>query len=463
MTVDHLDPAASHALVGVVIGDSGEPLAVTGPRGTSTARLIGAATTDLAEHHARCGPIPWRGPGGALLRDLRDAGLTGRGDAAVPTWRELATTAEAAGRRAAAGWPRDGAAHPGGPPVVVANAAEGEPESAKDTTLLTAAPHLVLDGVQLAAEAVGATEAFVVVAPGLGAQAVRRALTERHRAGWDRCPTRVHELASTFLAGEASAITAALAGGAPRPHDHWRPLAEQGPHGRPTAVQNVETLAHLGTIARWGAGWFRAVGTPDEPGTFLVTVTGAVRTPGVVEVAGATALAAVIDVAGGASEPVGALRVGGYSGTWLPAGAALSRPALSAGDGAPGPGIVTVLPADACGLAETARIVDYLAARGAGQCGPCVSGLPQLALAAASMAAVAGRDPAVRGEDPATAASRALRLSALVGGRGACQHPEGVARLVRSALRTFAADIRAHTEGYCRGACAPPARPSTPG
>ncbi|WP_374216187.1 SLBB domain-containing protein [Frankia sp. R82] len=444
---------------------------MTGPgRPTLGARLMGLAVADLADHDRLYGAVPWRGPGGSLLYELRASGLTGRGGASFPTWRKLATVLESARRGAV------------GPPVVIANAAESEPESAKDVTLLLRAPHLVLDGLQLAAEAVGAGEAVVYVKAGPGAQAMHRALSQRHATGRDRCPTRVHQAPATYLAGEASALAAAVAGGPARPHAHWLPLAERGIGGRPTLVDNVETLAHLATIARWGAGWFRGVGTVDDPGTLLVTVTGAVRVPGVVEVPFGGTLGELLALAGGASGPVGALRIGGYGGTWLPASAqaegVFSRAGLAAWDASPGAGIVTVLPAHACGLSQTARIVAELAGQSAGQCGPCVTGLPRLAEATAAMArpgspvghtvvsaythdlggtdspgrASQPRPGSVSGrENPAAAASRALALAALVAGRGACHHPDGVARLVRSALRTFAADIRAHADGYCRG------------
>ncbi|EIV91476.1 NADH:ubiquinone oxidoreductase, NADH-binding (51 kD) subunit [Frankia sp. QA3] len=439
-----------------------------GAGGHATGRLLALAAPDLLGHHRRCGPLPWRGPGGYLLRELHDAGLTGRGGAAFPTWRKLAAVTEAAypvagdrlSRRRAGAGGGTGRPRSGGTPVVVANAAEGEPESVKDVTLLAAAPHLVLDGVQLTAEAVGAGDAFVYVKAGSAAAAVvRRAVAERRAAGWDRCVIEVREAPVTFLAGEASAVVAALEGATARPRAHWRPLADTGLHGRPTLVHNVETLAHLAMIARWGSAWFRAVGTADEPGTLLVTVTGAVAAPGVVEVPYGTALGDLVGSRGGAVEPVGALRIGGYAGIWLPVAAGpavpMSREGLAPWGATPGPGIVSVLPARACGLAETARLVTYLAAQNAGQCGPCVSGLPQLARSVAAMARVAGQDTAPDGENPAQAASRALRLAALVSGRGACHHPDGAARIAHSALRTFAADIRAHTQGHCLGSAHP--------
>jgi NADH:ubiquinone oxidoreductase subunit F (NADH-binding) len=102
--------------------------------------------------------------------------------------------------------------------------------------------------------------------------------------------------------------------------------------------------------------------------------------------------------------------------------------------------VVIALPAGICGLAETARIAGYLAGQVAGQCGPCVNGLPRLA---DTMAALARRQP--RPGLPGEVA----RLAALVTGRGACRHPDGTARLIGSALRAFDHDVAAHLAGRC--------------
>jgi NADH:ubiquinone oxidoreductase subunit F (NADH-binding) len=212
-------------------------------------------------------------------------------------------------------------------------------------------------------------------------------------------------------------------------------------------VCNVETLAQLALIAQRGAGWFRSVGTADEPGTMLVTVTGAVVSPGVVEVPVGLSLGEIVGLAGGAAGTPGAVRVGGYGGAWLPASRAhavpMSRAGLAAWDAGPGPGLLHVLAAPACGLAETARITAYLAGQSAGQCGPCVQGLPELAAAMSSLAAPS--------ELAGYWSRQAAELAELVDGRGACRHPDGAARLVRTALRVFAADLSAHATGRCVG------------
>ena len=142
--------------------------------------------------------------------------------------------------------------------------------------------------------------------------------------------------------------------------------------------------------------------------------------------------------------------MGGYFGAWLLAEAAwqvpMSHAALKAAGGAMGAGMVIVLPVSSCGLAETARVLRYLADENAGQCGPCMFGLPALADAMADLAYQGGRGRALE---------RVASLAGLVAGRGACRHPDGAVQLVRSALRAFEADALWHdSPGPCPG-CGP--------
>src|SRR6202041_3633945 len=137
-------------------------------RAAGLPRLVPATPEDLRGHLARYGPAPYRGQPGALIADIEASGLTGRGGAAFPVYRKLAIVARARGRK-----------------VVVANGAESEPASRKDELLLRAAPNLVLDGLQLAAEAVGASEAYLYLHPGASPE-ISRALAQRAAAGLDR-------------------------------------------------------------------------------------------------------------------------------------------------------------------------------------------------------------------------------------------------------------------------------------
>jgi NADH:ubiquinone oxidoreductase subunit F (NADH-binding) len=330
--------------------------------------------------------------------------------------------------------------------VVVVNGTEGEPASVKDRVLMARSPHLVLDGAVLAAEVTGARTA-VIVAHRDVREFVAEAAAERARAGLDRVRLEVRAAADGFVAGQASAVVRWVQQGVAAPTATPPRLAQRGLRGAPTLVQNVETLAHLALIARYGAAWFRSAGTPAEPGTMLVTVLGAVRQPGGLEVGIGTLVGQVLDLAGGASAPVQALLLGGYFGAWVAADLALDRPFSSAGladlGAGPGAGLVAVLPAGACGLAETARVVRYLAGQSAGQCGPCRFGLPAIAGQVERLADVRRADP-----------GRLHRWLGQVDGRGGCAHPDGAALLVRSALRTFGAELDRHADGRCSGAWA---------
>ncbi|MET0418402.1 MAG: NADH-ubiquinone oxidoreductase-F iron-sulfur binding region domain-containing protein [Actinoplanes sp.] len=382
--------------------------------------LAGNDDGRLDAHLARHGRVPAL-DASQVIGLARDAGLTGRGGAGFPVWRKLAAVAS-----------------PGGKAVVIANAAEGEPASGKDKALLAYQPNLVLDGLQLAARAVGADRAHFYGPAG----SLDAVLAARRGAGLDAVPVTLHAAPDAFVSGEESAVVAAVSGRGAVPADKLIRITRSGVGGAPTLVQNVETLAHLALIARYGPGWFRAAGTPDEPGTFLATVSGAVRAPGVIEAGYGVTLGELIGASGGPSQALGAVLIGGYHGGWVPADPALavSRAALEPFGASPGAGVVIALPASSCGLAETARIAGYLADQVAGQCGPCVNGLPRMAGTLADLAGRRAR-PGLPDE--------VARLAALVSGRGACRHPDGTARLVLSALRTFEADVVAHLNGRC--------------
>jgi NADH:ubiquinone oxidoreductase subunit F (NADH-binding) len=196
----------------------------------------------------------------------------------------------------------------------------------------------------------------------------------------------------------------------------------------------------MGLIARYGPERFRATGLPDAPGTSLVTVTGEVERSGVYEIALGTPLGAIVRNARPTDE-VSAVLTGGYGGSWVTA-AALVTPyaprAMAAVGGVVGAGVLVVLTRQACGIIETARMARYMAGESAGQCGPCVFGLPALA---------ADLERLARGTaDPDILRRIELRADT-VNGRGACRHPDGVVRMVRSALSVFADDAVAHAAG----------------
>jgi ferredoxin len=178
----------------------------------------------------------------------------------------------------------------------------------------------------------------------------------------------------------------------------------------------------------------------------LLTVGGAARYPAVVETPAGAPLAHLLDLCG-ASMQDGVL-VGGYHGRWLAKETAvtarISRKSLAAAGGTLGAGVILPLGRRTCPLGEAARVVHYLAAESAGQCGPCRLGLPDVAGALTALAL---------GQEGATALETVRRATRLATGRGACNHPDGVARFVQSAIETFADDIAVH---LARGTCGRP-------
>jgi NADH:ubiquinone oxidoreductase subunit F (NADH-binding) len=374
-------------------------MTVAADRQTSGRLLAGVGGPPTLEAHvATFGRVSL--PDG-FVELVERAALRGRGGAAFPTAAKLAVVAGARGRR----------------PVVVANGAEGEPASKKDRSLLRVAPHLVLDGVELAAATVGAREAVIAVSR--AAPELEHAVGERR----SRLALDVRFVPETFVSGEETALLKALAGRPAKPALKPPYPFERGLDGRPTLVQNVETLAHLALVARFGPDWFAG-------GTCLLTLGGAVRRPGVHEVPLGTTLATAIDSCGGTAGEVSGYLVGGYFGSWVdPAEAATLRLTPER----VGAGAIVALPAAACAVAEVGRVTRYLAGESAGQCGPCVHGL----------AAAAGALDPSRGDRRRDA----LRFAQLAAGRGACRHPDGVARFLESALRVFERDFGRHAEG----------------
>jgi NADH:ubiquinone oxidoreductase subunit F (NADH-binding) len=347
--------------------------------------LLTGDDPSYAAHVARLGPVPEL-PHGVLRDRARAVDLRGRGGGAFPAWRKIAGTPQGA--------------------TVVGNGAEGEPLSAKDRTLLTAAPHRVIDGLVAVARAVRAGRVALVVAAGPGYEAAVRAVAERP------VPVDVVAAPRRFVAGQETAVLNLVRSGTALPTT-GRP---------PSLVLNVETLAHLGLLARDPRA-FEGVGSPAEPGTRLHTVSvagsGALR---VAEVPTGTPTDEVLRLAGVDPSTTAAVLVGGYHGSWSP-------------DAPPGAGVLVALPTGRCPLAYVGGVLTYLAGESAGQCGPCVNGLPALAASFGDL--LAGRP------------HRVPELVGLIDGRGGCHHPDGTARLVRSTLAAFGAEVAAHARGGC--------------
>ncbi len=206
-------------------------------------------------------------------------------------------------------------------------------------------------------------------------------------------------------------------------------------------------MAHVALIARFGADWFRRVGTPDNPGTMLLTVNDG-SGPLITEAVLGSSLRRATGIR--TEEASGALGVllGGYGGGWVSPRVfeelTVSEKAARRAGATLGAGVVALVPRGTCPLAEMADVVRYMEGQGAGQCGPCVHGLDELAGTMERLAYGVAGGPRIE---------QILEICNLVEGRGACRHPDGVARFVRSGLGVFADEVASHQRrGSCSGA-----------
>lgn len=375
----------------------------------------------LADHARRLGAPTVAGR--PLIEAIVRSGLTGRGGASFPAgskWRAVAAASR-------------------GSAIVIANGAEGEPQSHKDRLLMATRPHLVLDGAVLAARTLRARDVVLYI----GEQhrtawtTMARALADRPDA--ERKMTRLVAAPHRYVAGESSAAVHLVDAGVATPTTTPPHSRERGVGGAPTLVQNVETLAHIALIARYGDAWYRSAGRRGAAGTLLITVGGAVKRPGVLEIEAGTTIEEAVTLAGGVSEPATAVLVGGYFGAWVGAAQAKELPLDAAalhGHGLTlGCGVVGVLGAGRCGVCDTARIMRYLAEESSAQCGPCFFGLRALSDACSRIAE--------RGSNRDDIA-RLKRWVVEVPGRGACRHPDGAVMFLRSALSTFGDEFASH-------------------
>lgn len=352
----------------------------------------------------------------SLVDDLHAAGLTGRGGAAFSTGVKV------------------DAAHDHGAHLVV-NACDGEIGAAKDAFVvehhleeLVRGAHLVAlgrrRGIRFAAHR-GSRTAALLAAAGLD----------------------VLEVPGRYVSSEESALVSAAQGGLARPMTKRRPFVTGGrdADGRrvpPTVVLNAETVWRIAQVAEHGPAWFRSFGTEPEPGPRLVTLTGAVSWPGVLETQAGTPLAellAAAEPARGAEHVV----VGGLGGALVPLhrlrALRWSSDDLARVGASLGPGILDVLDPHRCPVRTVAGYLRYAAGETAGQCGPCMFGVPALAAAWDRLLA-----------DPGPAAAHEVRRHAgLLPDRGACRFPDGVSRFAASALRVLGPHLDAHAVGTC--------------
>ena len=383
----------------------------------------------------------WRRSPAELIELVEASGLRGRGGSAFPTGTKWRSVAEEPGRR-----------------VVLVNGAESEPASRKDYTLLVTRPHLVIEGALLAARAVGADECVIYTHDDQVKESVERARRELRKAGAKLPRWRTVVAPATYVAGEASAAVNYVNGHDAKPTSKPPRVHQHGVAGRPTLVQNAETLAHVPLIARHGPEWFRAAGSSDLLGTILVTLSGAVQRPGVYEVPSGVPLEDVlVDLGGGTPGGIQAVLPGGYFAGWLPSsavweGVTLDPTCLRAKGSELGSAAITVIPEHVCGLWQAVRLLRFFADESARQCGPCTFGTAAMADALERVALGNARP-----DDLERLRHYAKRM---LPKRGACGHLDGATIAARTALRVFDDEITTHLR---YGGCGRPMRSVLPG
>jgi NADH:ubiquinone oxidoreductase subunit F (NADH-binding) len=387
------------------------------------------------------------GPTGTVAT-IAASGLRGRGGAGYPAgtkWRAVTGAAD---------------------PVryVVANGYEADPAQSTNRVLMEARPFAVVEGIAIAALAVGAREAVIAVRAEYSdaVRALEVAVFAAEEAGFlgtdvlgsgrDVAVT-IRTVQGAYMLGEETVLLAALEGRRGQPEQRPPYPTERGLFGHPTLVHNVATLATVPWIVRNGVDAFRAIGDPDAPGTVLVGVSGAVASPGIAEVPTGTTLRELIDLAGGvaAGRTFKAALVGGPSGGFLPAellDTPYSFDALRATGAHVGSGGLMIADDRAC-IVDLARLlVRYGADEACGKTIPCRIGLRRLAEIGQRYA-----DGTARPTDPKLLADLADDCAA----SALCDHERLAPSPLRTAMRYFGPEIDDHIlRGVCpAGVCSP--------
>ncbi|BBZ24465.1 NADH-ubiquinone oxidoreductase-F iron-sulfur binding region domain-containing protein [Mycolicibacter hiberniae] len=405
-------------------------------------RLLGARSeAESATQYLADGGYQALDDADGLLGEVQRSGLLGRGGAAFPLGVKLRSV-------------RDGGRRAGGA-VVVANGEEGEPASAKDRWLLRRRPHLVIDGLRLAAAMVAARSAYVYVSDPMSARSVENALGELGPEVPGGLSIKVFVVEPSYVAGEETAAVRAINGGPAKPTDKPPRPYQRGVAALPTLVSNVETLANLPFLLRYGADAFRAQGTALSPGTFLATVSGGGRPPVLYELPHGIALSELLRVHGFVAERVRGVLMGGYFAGLLDPDAlrvCLDQESLRAVGSGLGCAAIAVL-TDECPVAVAASVLAYYGRENAGQCGSCFNGTAAMAAVAEAL-----RDGVADTQD----VERLQRWAGVLPGRGACGTLDGAAGVATSLLSRFPDSVTAHLTdscATCRGGAFRAARP----
>ncbi|NLS90665.1 MAG: 4Fe-4S binding protein [Planctomycetaceae bacterium] len=378
----------------------------------------------------------------AVCDEVARAGLRGRGGGGFPTGRKWQLTL----------------AQPGEKKYVICNADEGDPGAFMDRSVMEGNPHAVIEGMTIAARAIGADEGYVYVRleyP-LAVQRIRKAVADAEALGLlgddlfgSGCSFRLNvmEGAGAFVCGEETALIASIEGqrGMPRPKPPFP--AQSGLWGKPTVINNVETLASVPLILLHSAEKYRELGTEGSPGTKTFALTGHVANTGLIEVPfGVTLRKIVFDIGGGVLDDRGrlapdafkAVQIGGPSGGCLTEkhlDLPLDFDSLRGAGAMVGSGGLVVMNQQTCMVQMARFFMQFTQNESCGKCVPCREGTKQM---------LALLDDIIEGRGETQTLELLEQVATAVGKSSLCGLGKTAPNPVLATLRHFGSEIRAH-------------------
>jgi NADP-reducing hydrogenase subunit HndC len=314
-----------------------------------------------------------------VVRTVEDSGIRGRGGAGFPTGRKWRSAVQALARRP-------------GPAYIVCNGDEGDPGAFMDRAIMEGDPHSVIEGLIIGAYAIDAHEAFLYVRTEYPI-AIRNLETALDQAralgligenilgtGFD-LEFRINRGAGAFVCGESTALFTSIEGRAGEPRAKYVRSVERGLWGRPTVLNNVETLANLPVIVKNGGAWYSAIGTPRNTGTKAFSVVGKVKNVGLIEVPMGIPLSKIVeDICGGVpdGEPFKAVQTGGPSGGCVPYAlkdTPVDYDSLTRAGSMMGSGGMIVMDKHDCVVDISRYFLHFLEEESCGKCLPCRLGI----------------------------------------------------------------------------------------
>jgi NADH-quinone oxidoreductase subunit F len=370
----------------------------------------------------------------AILKAVNDSGLRGRGGAGFPVGRKWSISVETAAS----------------PRYLVCNAGEDEPGSFKDRVLMDYRPHLVLEGMILAARAIESDRAYLYLNETYEDCYVRlsNAMVEAKAEGLlGDLKITLHPAPTVYVAGEDSAALEVLETKEPKPREKPPYPAVAGLFGKPTVVNNVETLANIPAIVRCGAAWFRTHGTASSPGTMIFCLGEEVNRPGAYEIQFGTPLRFLFEEVGGglkSGRPLKAILPGGPSCAFLTPDqldVALDPDACQKAGSSLGCGVMRFYPENTCMVEVTLEIARFFAHESCGQCAACRMETSML---------VALLERIQQGRGDATLLGQCEKLINFNRGKGYCALINMPGPPLLSAMRLFGGDFERHIRhGQC--------------